>query len=146
MAVWLFLGWEHTAGGESRSLQGEGGFGGPLQVGFGQPGFLVRFFGLLAVAGRCVGCFALLVSPWLSCPTGHFSPLGTNPLSTLNPQWGCSQTPHQSPTFGSTNGRSLLWGHCWNGPRWKASSAWCHQFCSWGSSSSWVKLLRVLAA
>lgn len=44
MAAWLFLGCGHTAGGDSRSLQGEGGYGEPLQVGFGQPGVLVRFF------------------------------------------------------------------------------------------------------
>lgn len=60
MAAWLFLGCEHTAGGESRSLQGEGGFGEPLQVGFGQLGVLVRFF-WAAVCGRKV-CWLLCLA------------------------------------------------------------------------------------
>lgn len=44
MAVWLFPGCEQEAGGDSKSLQGDSGFGGPLQAGFGQPGLPVMCF------------------------------------------------------------------------------------------------------
>lgn len=93
--------------GRAGPCKGRVAVGGPLQVGFGQLGVLLRFFGLLAVAGRCVGCFALLVSPWPSCPTGRFSPLETSLLSTLLPTAGLLS--NQSPAFGSTSSRSLLW-------------------------------------
>lgn len=102
VAVWLFLGCERSAGGESRSLPGEGGFGAPLQVGFGQLVLLVRFVELLATMGRCVGCFALLVDPWASCPTGHCSSSGTSPLSTPLPTAGL---------LSDTKPLSNLWWH-----------------------------------
>lgn len=113
VAVWLFPGCEHPAGGESRSLQGARGFGGLFQEGFGQPGLLGRFFGLLATAGRCVGCFALLVSPWPSRPGGHFSSPGTSPLwrpvhdgAALRHQ--TSLPPLVAPTAGPCFGDALL--------------------------------------
>lgn len=117
MAAWPFLGCEHTVGGESGSLQGEGGFGGPWQVGFGQPGS-----GFLD-CWPWQGCFALLVSPWPSCPSGHFCPLET-PLAH-----GRAALPPVSNLWWQQRPVPAWETRCWAGPLWKASSAWCHQFC-----------------